>query len=186
MTALRPMIVNEVLCFITKKLGRLAVRQLNSTLYDFYSGDVLYAAKETLLDTVQSSKMEIPPKVIRRRCDSTEIAVAKIHLNIDALFTTIRYLDQKKTIDRLSLFVVADPDMIPSARLLEGDMVAVINKLKKIEHKCSTLQSELEATRLIISQNSAGAAHGKFQPGHNKAINKMGQGRRNWLHRSVI
>ena len=108
MTALRPMIVNEVLCFITKKLGRLAVRQLNSTLYDFYSGDVWYVAKEILLDAVQSSKMEIPPKVIRRRRDSKEIPDARIRLDIDDLITTITDLDEKTTIDDLHLFVVAD------------------------------------------------------------------------------
>jgi len=54
-----------------------------------------------------------------------------IRLDIDHLVATVTYLDQKKLIDRLLIFVTADPDLILCARLLEVDMFAKVNMPKK-------------------------------------------------------
>jgi len=138
---------------MTMKCGRLAVKQLKSLLCDFYSGDALCIAKDLLLDTVQSLKIYGLPKVSRRRRDSRENSDVKIRLDIDDLVATVTYLDENKLIDRLPIFFAANPDLSPSPRLLEGDMFAVLNELKKIEQRCSTLQSELAAIKTMMSKN---------------------------------
>ena len=50
------------------------------------------------------------------------------------------------------MFVAADPDMIPSLRIQEGDMLVVLNKLASIEEHCAVLQRELHAMRSLVAR----------------------------------
>jgi len=60
-------------------------------------------------------------------------------MDIDDLVTIITYLDENKLFDPLPIFAAVDTDKIPSARLLEGDMAALLSKLDKIEQRCSMM-----------------------------------------------
>jgi len=51
------------------------------------------------------------------------------------------------TTDKLPLFAVTDADLIPSPRMLEGDLHIVIDKLKNLKYKCSAMQLEIEKLR---------------------------------------
>lgn len=151
-TPARLVVINELLCFLTRKFGRYPAKQMKALMFDFYPGEVISAAKEVLLEAVDALKVIGAPKVVRKRRDSKENQEAKVKLDIDDLMSTITFLDDSKLIDRLPIFVAADPNLIPSPRLLEGDMMAVLMKLGMIEQKCASLQAEGEYTRSLIAK----------------------------------
>jgi len=106
MTTSRPIIISEPLCFLTTKRGRFAVKQLKSLLFDFYNGDTLSTAKDVLLDSMTSAKIDgIPNKMSRRRRDSKENPENKIQMDIDDLVTIITFLDENKLFDRLPILL---------------------------------------------------------------------------------
>lgn len=143
--------INEPLCFITRKFGRYGIKQLKSLLFDFYSGDVLANAKDVLAGAVASLKIDGCPKLAgRRRRESKDNPEAKIRADIDDIISVVVYLDENKVIDQLPVFVAADPDLIPSLRIQEGDMLVVLNKLAAIEERCAGMQREMESMRSVI------------------------------------
>jgi hypothetical protein len=154
MASARPMVISEPLCFLTRKFGRYAVKQLKDLLYISYRGDFLSTTKDILMEALVAEKLDGALKTCRKRRDSysKENSDAKVKLDIDDLVATLTYLDENKLLDRLPIFVAADPDLVPSPRLLEGDMVAILAKMEKIETKCTRMQTELETTRALISK----------------------------------
>jgi len=51
------LVLNDVLCFLVNKFGKLAVKSLKVTLTDFYSVDALAEAKIQLINDVDSMKL---------------------------------------------------------------------------------------------------------------------------------
>jgi len=51
------LVLNDVLCFLVNKFGKLAVQSLKVTLTDFYSVDALAEAKIQLINDVDSMKL---------------------------------------------------------------------------------------------------------------------------------
>ena len=125
----RKLIVNDLLCYFVNKYSKVAGKPLKSTIVDFYSADDISAAKETLHSAIDELKEDKMPKMIRRRKDS----INRTFTEVDDMITTITLLDEAKVIDRLPLFVSADPDKMPSVKLTDGDMAAVMLKLAKLE-----------------------------------------------------
>jgi len=64
-------------------------------------------------------KIDGLPKTSRKRRDSRENQDVKIHHDIDDIIALVTFLDEKKLLDSLLIFVAADPDMIPFVKLLE-------------------------------------------------------------------
>lgn len=150
-TATKSIVINEPLCFISRKFGRYGSKQLKSLLYDFYSGDVLANAKEMLASAVADLKIDGCP-VGRKRRESKDNPDAKIRADIDDMMAVIVFLDENKHMDLLPVFVAADPDLIPSLRIQEGDMLVVLNKLAVIEDRCASMHREMEEMRAAIAR----------------------------------
>jgi hypothetical protein len=148
MAADRPnIIINEALCFIVRKRGRIPPKQLKSLLIDFYSTDVIAAAKDVLIEAVTPLNIDGLPKMPRIRRNSKESPEIKMKIDLDDIVATVDYLDINNAIDRLPTFAAADPDHLPSARLLEGDLLAIMNKLTKMDERLTSLQHEVEVSR---------------------------------------
>ena len=100
----RPIVINELLCFMTRKYGRYGPKQLKSLLFDFYSGDVISIAKDTLYNSIVNLKIEgLPKSIARRRRDSKEANEVKIRLDINDIVLLIAFLDEGKLVDHFSL-----------------------------------------------------------------------------------
>lgn len=145
--AAKTMRISEALCFLFKKRGRYANKDLKSLMFSFYSGAHLAAAKELLAESVAPLKIESIQKSLRRRRDSKEQPEVKIRQDIDDLFNIATCLDENKLLEQIPTFVAADPDLIPSARLGDGDMIALLNKIDKLDERFSSMHNELESTR---------------------------------------
>jgi hypothetical protein len=156
MATLRAIVINEPLCFLTRKFGRYASKQIKSIIFDFYAGDIISTAKDVLFNAITNLKIVGLPKLVsRRRRDSKEAMDVKIRLDIDDLVSLMVFVDEGQLLDQLPIFVAADPDLIPSSRMLEGDMAVVLSKLSSIEERCHTMQRELDANRALAAERLA-------------------------------
>ena len=64
----RSVVLNDVLCFIRHKFGKIAHRQLRSTLMDFYSVEVVSTAKCVLIKDIEAMNLSVKlPHVPARR-----------------------------------------------------------------------------------------------------------------------
>ena len=73
--------------------------------------------------------MDKIPKMTRRRKDSANRPATEV----DDIYTALTKLDKAKLINQLPQFVSVDPDKMPSVKLTDGDMAAVMMKLSKLE-----------------------------------------------------
>jgi hypothetical protein len=180
MAVVKPIIINETLCFLTRKIGCYPAKQIKSLLFEFYSAELVSEAKDVLFEALNVLNVNGAPKTSRRRRDSKDNPEAKIRLDVDDLMTAMAFVDENKLIDQLPLYVAANPDLIPSPRLLEGDLVALLAKLVKIEERCTSIQTELDETRSVISKTAAVGCGCQCSVGAslvNKRLLRVGKGK---------
>ena len=177
-TVARKVVVNETLCFLTTKLSRFPLKQIKSLMFDFYSVDTIASAKETLIADASALETEDLRKSCRNRRDSKENPERKVRLDIEDMVSVVTLLDEKKVLDQLPLYVAANTDLVPSPRLVEGDMMAVLCKLEKMDDRLESMQLELEETRAQLNrQVIACCCKGNAKAGKamDKAAVKAGQ-----------
>ena len=152
--AVRSVVVNAALCYLTNKCGRYASKQIKTIMLEFYSADCLASAKETLFECC--SKFEnLPKSIVRKRRDSKNRPELKINLDIDDLMSMMIFIDENEHRDKLPIFVTADPDLIPSPRMLEGDVALLLAKMSKLEALITQLQNDAEETRVRVASMAA-------------------------------
>jgi hypothetical protein len=115
------------------KFPRVALKPLKLTISDFYGPEDITAAKDCLVHEIDALKIEKWTKPPRRRKDS----VTRLTGEIDDIVTMIAMLDEIKSLGRLPLFVSTDPDKMPSVKLTDGDLAAVLLKLEKLDEESS-------------------------------------------------
>jgi len=132
----RELVLRDVLCFLVNKFVSTGIKQLRSILVDFYSSEVLNEAKVRLLDDIEV--LNSPPHVPRRREGDN-----KITREVDDLITLLLFLDENKLLSALPKYVSASPDVMPSSRLLEGDLNVLLVMLEKMGNKFEEYRSAL-------------------------------------------
>ena len=137
------LVLCEVLCFTFKKYNQIPFKTLKSILSEFYTGDQICNAKDTLIkfmDIVNPDKWVRPPK---RRKDSKENVGYKLRQDVDDILNTITFVDENNIRSKLPLFVTADPDLLPTVKLTDGDLACVMNKLSNMELNLNSVKAEL-------------------------------------------
>ena len=141
MAAQRGLSLCDVLCFVSNKYVKLPVKQLKSILSDFYAVEVLSEAKVRLLSDIESMELSIQiPHVPRRRDGDNRVA-----REVDDIVTLFQFADENKLLDTLPIYVSGSPDLMPSARLFEGDLNIVMVMLEKMGHRVEEFGSALSA-----------------------------------------
>jgi len=110
----KPVVLCDPLCFIVNKFGHTDSKTLKSALFDFYSSEVLCAAKMRLVDDVAKINLESMLPHIPRRRDGD----GRLQKEVDDLMI-FTCLDEHKAIDKLPKYVSKSPDNMPSLRLYE-------------------------------------------------------------------
>jgi len=134
-------VLNDVLCFVSNKFGKVVVKTLKSTLSDFYSGEVLSSAKLQLLNDVDKLNLSTKRPHVSHRRDMD----GKADREVDDIVTLFTFLDENKAIGLLPKYVAGSPDNMPSFRLYEGDLNIVMNMLRDLYDKVSGHSSVLAA-----------------------------------------
>lgn len=150
MAANGELVLSDVLCFVKNKYVKVPGKPLKSALVDFYSVESVSEAKIRLLSDIEALKASDTsvkfPHVPQRRAGEDRIV-----REIDDIFTLFRHLDEQKLVDSLPRYVSADPDMMPSIRLFEGDMNVIMIMLEKLGHKFEEYGSALSTITRDVS-----------------------------------
>ena len=143
------LVLSEVLYYIVNKFGKTGRNELNSLrniIVDFYNVDVISTAKCRLLDdvlTLTNLLSEKAPRVPRRReaADQRNRAL----LEVDDIFKQLIFLDEKKLMDQLPMYVSANSDYNPSTKLCEGDLKFLFMYMDRMEARLQGFGSQLSA-----------------------------------------
>ena len=139
MAAQCELVLSEALCFIVNKYVKVSVKQLKSILVDFYSVEALSEAKVRLLTDTEATETPVKPTHVARRRDGNN----KIVRDVDDIITLIQCLDKNKLLRSLPIYVSANPDCMPCARLFEGDLNMLMVMFEKMGHKVDEFGSAL-------------------------------------------
>jgi len=144
----RQLVLSEALCFIVNKFGKTGRNELNtlrSMIVDFYTEDIISAAKCRLLDDISAMTLltEKPPRVPRRRegCDPK----ARTQVEVDDIFKQLIYLDERKLLHLLPIYVSAKPDTNPTTKLCEGDLKFLFMYMDRMEARLQGHGAQLAA-----------------------------------------
>ena len=77
MASQRELSLCDVLCFVSNKFVKLPVKQLKSTLSDFYAVDALTEAKVRLLGDIEKAEPSVQIPHMKRRRDGDSRAARK-------------------------------------------------------------------------------------------------------------
>ena len=132
-------VVSAPLCFLINKFGRLDNKLLKSLLSDYYSTVEIVAAKNQLIEDVRSLHFEdkIPRLSSHREGDGHHSR------EVNDVFTIVIALDENQLISHMPKYVVDKPDMMPSARLSEGDLKCFMHMFEKLEEKFDLYREEV-------------------------------------------
>jgi len=144
-------VLNNVLCFIVAKYGNTVAKYLKSAVLDFYDTDELNAAKRLLLQDVNDIKQDINlPHIPERR--EGENRAARI---VDDIFTILTHLDENLKLKSIPKYVSDGPDKMPSTRLYDGDLCAIMKRLDKVESCVAEFSAKIAAVLTSIQGSHA-------------------------------
>jgi len=118
------------------KFARLECKQLKSTVCDFYTVEDISLAKEKLSSAIDELQIYKFPKMVMRRKDSINRSTTKVY----DIFLALNFLDEARVLHNLPTFVSDDPDNMPSVKLTDGDMAAVMLELSILEEAVSAVK----------------------------------------------
>lgn len=134
--AVDTVVVSNVLCYLVNKIGRTAVRSLQSMVLDFYDVEELYKAKCQLIKDIAGIKLDdynVPYVPERRDGNNKAMRI------VDDIFTLLTFLDEKLKLTLLPRYVADNPDLMPSARLYEGDLSVLMKIIERLEKEVKDL-----------------------------------------------
>lgn len=150
----KELIINDLLCYATKKLNQLRLQHLKQILCDFYRWEPINSAKEQLISDIDALNFDDWPKPPRRRLTNSQDTHEKIRIDVDDIVAMLCFIDQKQLASRLPRYVASDPDNIPSAKLTEGDMQCLLTKLHTLTAKVSELSESTAENNHKIAELS--------------------------------
>ena len=123
-------------------------------MHDYYDPAYVSALKDILVAEVE--KLEFTtnwPRPPRRRNSNTDVGTRAVR-DIQDIMAIWDFLDTNDLIKRLPRFVAEDVDLIPTARLEDGDIRIIFNKLDKIEAAPTNLMKTVCDWRTTAAQFS--------------------------------
>ena len=150
----KQIVINELLCYASKKYHQLKKQILKQTIYDFYQSETVIEAKNQLCGDIEALAITDWPKPPRRRLNSTEHIGAKMKNDIEDITNMLDYIDRSQLTPRLPLYVATDLDLLPSPKLTEGDLQCVLIRLHELTNKVHELSDSLTTTNRTMAEMS--------------------------------
>lgn len=139
------------LCFLRCKYDKCATKILKRA---FYEPGVISNAKKLLLnDIAKAALQENVPTVPERR-----VGEMRTVNEIDDIFTLIAFMDERKLLGALPVYVSDNPDNMPSIRLYEGDLKGLMAVLDKMNDKLTSHGAAIAA--IVSDLNSRSSKSG--------------------------
>ena len=134
-------VLNDVLCFVNCKYGRLPAKQLKSVLIDFYDEEAISKAKVCLLNDIMKINSSVKHPHIPQRRDGDN----RLTREIDDIVMLFCFVDENNLTSNLPRYVSSNPDNMPSSRIYEGDLRSIMGVLDKMSDKIGELGRALSA-----------------------------------------
>ena len=138
-----PLVLNDALCFIACKYGKIAVKLLKTSLADFYAVDDLATVKQLLIRDIDDMKLSMI--MSRPRAPPRHDGEGRLAREINDIIALFTFVDEHRAMDSLPKYVSGSPHNMPSLRLYQGDLNAMLTMLRTLEHKMSGFESALVA-----------------------------------------
>jgi len=157
----RTIIVQPALCFMLKRYGKTDISRLKTVTVNFFSPELIAEAKEMLTSDMEKMGIDNIPHIAKRR-DGKD----RCSKEVDDILAIIKVLDEQKSFDKLSHYVVDDPASLPTMNIVDGDMYIILNKLAQLENSLSMVQYGIHSLHSIVHTmqqsvvNSGGPGHG--------------------------
>jgi len=134
-------VLNDVLCFVNCKYGRLPAKQLKSVLIDIYDEEAISKAKVCLLNDIMkiNSSVKHPHIHVPQRRDGDN----RLTREIDDIVTLFCFVDENNLTS--NRYVSCNPDSMPSSHIHEGDLRSIMAVLDKMSDKIGELGRALSA-----------------------------------------
>ena len=127
----RDLVLCKPLCFMLNRYGKSELKSLKSVIIDFYSPEVITAAKNCLLDDAGNLMLTDKMPHFPRRRDGEGRSVR----GVDDIVAIVSTLDEQNVLNKLPRYVAESPDNMPSIRLTDGDMNSLLVWLEKLGDK---------------------------------------------------
>ena len=165
----RPIVVDNVLCFLVARVGNSNSKLLKAAVLDFYSYEDICRAKNHLTQATEDMKSDIRlPHIPMRR--EGELRAAK---SLDDIMTIFTCLDENMKMNNLPKYVAESPDVMPSMRLYDGDLRSLMmafdkmsERLDKTEAVLATILKAVSSRKEVLSTNVQSASEWPPLPGH--------------------
>ena len=141
-------LVNNLLCFIQNRIGKMACKPLKSLIMDFYSSDDISSAREMLLVETDSMQMADFPNIPRRRRHS----INKHTLDIEDINLIFTFLDENNRAKDLPKFLSDNPDSMPSCKLIDGDLEFLYQKIQILNDNICEIKANLASEMADLGQ----------------------------------
>ena len=117
---------------------------LKSALVDFYSPEVLSAAKQQLLKDIGTGKIG-QQAVSFQHIPAQRQGENRASRDVDDMFTLLTTLDEADNVylSDLPVYVSDNPDNVPSVRLYESEFGVFVTMLEKLESRMSLMESAI-------------------------------------------
>ena len=141
----------ELLCYSTNKYGKIDNKKLISVIHDFYLPDHISVAKDILVsDAEKTNSTEKWPRPNRRRDSDLSARVKK---DINEILSIWTYFDEHNLVNTLPVYVARDLNRVPTAKLEDGDIRVVLNKLEQLETGYVELRKSVNNIGIVLSRS---------------------------------
>jgi len=139
-------VLNDLLCFVSCKYGRLPTKQLKSVLIDFYNEETISKAKICLLNDIMKMDSSVKQPHVPQRRDGDN----RLTREVDDIVTLFCLVDENRLTSSLPRYVSAGPDNMPSSRIYEGYLRSIMTVMEKIGGKIDELGTALAAISGVV------------------------------------
>ena len=117
--ATKRVFVNEPLCFIRTKFGKVPDGMILDVLLSFFDVEQLEIAKRRLVEDICELQLDSTPYVSKHLPGPNQA-----RLEVDDILKLLRFVDEELKLDSLPIYVAENTDRIPSTKWLDGDMTS--------------------------------------------------------------
>jgi hypothetical protein len=121
----------------------MPVKSLKQILIEFYTSEQICNAKETLINHMEQANLDKWVRPPKRRRDSKENPGNKSRMDVEDILSIVVFIDENNVHSKLPIYVASDPDLLPSIKLTDGDLICVMNKLSNIDQTLNTVKTEV-------------------------------------------
>lgn len=158
----KELVLCNPLCFLVNKFGKQSIKALKSAVTDFYDVDTLVESKVRLLHDVNLMDFtDKLPHIPKRRENANRLTQ-----EADDILILLQFVDERGQLTNLPRYVSNDPDMMPSCRLLDGDMQFLLARFDKLESNLtgfglslSAITAELQGVRQALVDGQVLSTH---------------------------